>query len=106
VAGADVFASAAIQESLPAKVAYNFIHFDAATFQDAVSSFANDLATLTAPRASKHSTAPAWIVTGAVLAFDAIVLGYWYRKNKSQKRARLAPARVSAQRQPRSRQAW
>lgn len=106
VANADVFASAAIRESAPATVAYNFIHFDAAAFQDAVASFANDLATLTTPKASHRSTARAWIVTASVLTLDALVLGYWYRKNKSQKRALRVPVRVRPKPHRPARDAW
>jgi hypothetical protein len=94
VAGVEGMGADMVGQSLPAQVAYNFIRFDAANFQDAVATFANELASLTKPAASRHSTLRAWIVTGTVLVLDAVLLGYMH--HKSRQRARLAMAKVLA----------
>ena len=69
-------------QTLPASAAFNFIHFDAAAFHDAASVFANEIASMTGAGVVKHSSTRAWLVTGAVLGFDAVFLGYCYRKGK------------------------
>jgi len=74
--------------SLPAQVAYNFIHFDAAAFRDAIAMFANELATLPSSDVANPSSARAWEITAAVLSFDAAFLAYWYRKSRQERRAR------------------
>ena len=96
VAGVEAVTAEAIQQSLPAQVTYNFIRFDAASFQDAVAAFANELATITKPAASHHSTTRAWIITGTVLIMDASLLGYWRLKTRKQKKAQLALAKAPA----------
>jgi len=104
VAGAEAVTVDAIQQSLPARATYNFIRFDAASFQDAVAAFANELATLTKPAGAHHSTTRAWIITGTVLGLDAIFLGYWHLKARKQNKKQLALARAVAgpRRQPSS----
>ena len=103
VANADAIASNAIAGSLPVKMAYNFVRFDAAAFHDAVSVFATELATLTVPGSHPHSSARAWIITGTVLGFDAIFLTYWHQKVRREKQVReaFAPANPRAARRRR-----
>ena len=85
----DLIANPHPENSLRAAVAYNFIRLDATVFDDAVSVFAADLATLNAPSAdAKHSNTRAWIITGVVVGFDAVFLGYWYRKSKRERPAK------------------
>jgi hypothetical protein len=96
VAGAEAVTVQAIQQSLPAQVTYNFIRFDAASFQDAVAAFANELATIAKPAGVHRSTTRAWVITGTVLAVDAILVGYWRLKKRKQEKARLALARAVA----------
>jgi hypothetical protein len=74
------------QDSLPAAVAYNFIRFDAAAFHDAASVFAADLAAMTTGNIeASPSHTRAWLITGAVLGFDAAFLAYWYRRGKRER---------------------
>jgi len=98
VASVEAVTADAIQQSLPAQATYNFIRFDAASFHDAVAAFASDLASMTKPSASHHSTTRAWIITGTVLGMDAIFLGYWRRQVKKQKKSRLALAKATRRR--------
>ena len=77
--------------ALPARVAYNFIHFDAGAFRDVVANFATELASLppgSGAGAANSSSVRAWAVTGTVLAVDALFLGYWYRKAERERRSR------------------
>jgi hypothetical protein len=86
----------AVQDSLPATIAYNFVRFDAAVFHDAASIFAADLASLTAPSpAAVHSHTRAWIITGVVLGFDAAFFAYWYHRSKREKQLKAALAAAS-----------
>jgi hypothetical protein len=74
------------QDSLPAAVTYNFIRFDATAFHDAASVFAADLAAMTSANIEgAHSHTRAWLITGAVLGFDAAFLAYWYRRGKRER---------------------
>jgi hypothetical protein len=85
----ELLANPMSKDSLPAAVAYNFIRFDAGTFHDAASIFAADLASMTGTTPDGvHSNTRAWIITGAVVGFDAVFLGYWYRKSIREKKAK------------------
>lgn len=85
----DLFSSAIPADSVPATVAYNFVHIDAA-FNDAVTAFANELASMSAPGAASHSTLRAWAITAAVIGFDTVLLAYWYRKVRRENGVRRA----------------
>ena len=100
--GVEAVSSNALEQSLPAQVAYNFIRFDAATFHDAVSLFANELASLTQPSATHHSNTRAWIITGTVLGLDAVFLSYLHQRARRQKRLRPATVKVLARQRRRS----
>ena len=73
-------------QTLAATTAYNFIHFDAAAFHDAVSVFAGELASMSGIGTTAHSSTRAWIITGAVVGFDAVFIGYLYQKGKQAKK--------------------
>jgi len=77
-------------ESLPATVAYSFIHLDAGGFNDAVTAFARELSSLSTPTPSPQSNARAWEVTAAVLGMDAIFIAWWYRKARRERELEVA----------------
>ena len=63
---------------------FSIMHIDAAaTFGDALSSFADESAAMPTLRAAaEHSNARAWALTGLVLAADAVIIAR-YRKQRA-----------------------
>ncbi len=96
VAGGAALASASIDTVIARPTAtagralLNLFHVDAAaTFGDALGALIDDSANLPAARAQYH--ARAWMITGAVVAADAALIGYWFAtrppKEEQQKKA-------------------
>lgn len=97
VAGGAALASASIDTVIARPTAtagralLNLFHVDAAaTFGDALGSLIDDSANLPAARAQHH--ARAWMITGAVVAADAALIGYWFatRPPKEEQKKKIA----------------
>jgi hypothetical protein len=91
---ADALSLVASAEGVGGTVAYNFVHFNPALLlNDAIAAFTRESASLSAVQTPVQSSARAWLVTGAVVAADLLLVGYWYQNRRQQKKtATLARA--------------
>lgn len=77
-----------------APIAYNFVRFDASAFlTGAVADFTNDLASMT-HMPDVHGFTPdprwAWLITGAVITADVVLIAQWQIRRAQANRARVA----------------
>ena len=83
-------------------VAYNFLRIHPAMlFNDAVGRMIRESASL-APGAASPNHRRAWAITGAVVAADAILVGYWHvDRRRKLRQSRRQSGRAAARRLPR-----
>lgn len=93
---ADALSLVATPDGIAGTAAYNFVHFNPALLlNDAIAAFTRDSASLSAVQMPVHSATRAWLVTGAVVAADLLLVGCWYRNRRQQKSVRsTAPVPV------------
>lgn len=103
---ADALSLVASADGMAGTVAYNFVHFNPALLlNDAIATFARESASLSAVQPPAHSNARAWLVTGAVVAADLLLVGYWYQNRRQQQKTAtlvrpVPPAVVRRRRDP------
>ena len=87
--------------SIPAGIAYRFANFDpSATFSDAMSDFARDAAsmsTIATAVPTHHASQRAWVITGAVLGVDALLVANWYADRARKLKAKTQASTSSSQ---------
>ena len=72
---------APVVEDAPTR--YNFVRFDpAALLNDTAARFINESASLGIADLAMNSRSRAWVITGAVIAIDALFLGYWLGRRR------------------------
>jgi hypothetical protein len=92
---ADALSLVAPGDGLTGTAAYNFVHFNPAVLlNDAIAAFTRESTSLSAVQMPARSAARAWGVTGAVVAADLLLVGYWYQKRRQRKVARASVATV------------
>lgn len=83
---ADALALVASPDGVAGTAAYNFVHFNPAVLlNDAIAAFTRESASLSVVQLPNHSASRAWLVTGAVVAADLLLVGYWYQNRRRQK---------------------